>query len=162
MTIGNLMLSFCQWADNSVFGNGVRNSAWLFPFVEIFHLLALGVLGGAVLIVDARLLGLRFQKEPVSQLAADVEPWMIGGLVVMLISGFLLFSSESVKMYENRSFRFKMLFLILAMIFSFTTHRRLAMSKEGTLSPLAGKISALISLFLWAGVGIAGRAIGIV
>ena len=73
MTLSNLLLTFCQWADNSFFGHGVRNSTWLFPFVEIFHLLALGVLGGSVLIVNARLLGLRFQQEPVSELAAEVE-----------------------------------------------------------------------------------------
>ena len=56
-----LLLLFCQWADNSFFGHAVRNSSWLFPFVEIFHLLALGVLGGTVLVVDLRLLGVRFQ-----------------------------------------------------------------------------------------------------
>lgn len=117
MTLSNLLLTFCQWADNSFFGHGVRNSTWLFPFVEIFHLLALGVLGGSVLIVNARLLGLRFQQEPVSELAAEVEPWMIASLIVMLISGFFLFSSESVKMYGSGPFRIKMVFLALAILF---------------------------------------------
>jgi hypothetical protein len=162
MSLSNLLLSFCQWADYSFFGNGVRNSAWLFPFVEIFHLLSLGVLGGTVLIVDFRLLGLRFQDKPVSELAADMEPWMIGSLIVMLVSGFLLFSSESVKMYGNGPFRAKMVFLVLAMLFSFTVHRKLTVSGGGQQSPVLLKLSALMSIFLWAGVGIAGRAIGIV
>jgi hypothetical protein len=162
MTPSNLLLAFCQWADNSFFGHGVRNSTWLFPFVEIFHLLALGVLGGSVLIVNARLLGLRFQQEPVSELAAEVEPWMIASLIVMLISGFFLFSSESVKMYGSGPFRIKMVFLALAILFSFTAHRKVIMSGEGRISPVLVKLSALISIFLWAGVGIAGRAIGIV
>jgi len=165
MTASTLLYSFCQWADSSWFGHGVRNSTWLFPFVEIFHLLALGMLGGTVLIVDMRLLGLRFQQEPVSELAKDVQPWMTGSLAVMLVSGFFLFSSESVKMYGSNPFRIKMIFLLLAILFTFTIHRSVAFSDrgsdEGAKSPLAGKLAAVVSLVLWTGVGIAGRAIGI-
>jgi len=156
-----LLFSFCQWADGSWFGHGVRNSTWLFPFVEIFHLLALGVLGGMVLIVNLRLLGFGFQREPVAELANDVWPWTIGSLAVMLVSGFFLFSSESVKMYGSSAFRLKMIFLLLAMLFTFTIHRRVTMSGERGKSSLKGKLVAVVSLLLWAGVGIAGRAIGI-
>jgi hypothetical protein len=156
-----LLFAFCQWADGSWFGHGVRDSAWLFPFVEIFHLLALGVLGGTVLIVNLRLLGFGFQREPVAELASDVWPWTIGSLVVMLVSGFLLFSSESLKMYGSSAFRVKMIFLLLAMLFTFTIHRSVTMSDERGKSPWKGKLVALVSLVLWAGVGIAGRAIGI-
>src|SRR5271170_5854986 len=102
------LMSFCEWCNASWFGHGIRNSTWLFPFVEIFHLLALGVLGGTVLILNLRLMGLRFKGEPVAELAEDVQPWMLGSLAVMLISGFLLFSTEAVKMYENWAFQFKM------------------------------------------------------
>src|ERR1700722_18425632 len=101
MTPSNLLMSFCQWADNSSFGHGVRNSTWLFPFVEIFHLLALGVLGGTILLLNLRLLGVEFKDSPSSQLARELRPWMFGSLAVMLISGFLLFSTEAVKMYGN-------------------------------------------------------------
>src|SRR5580700_2234511 len=102
-----LLFSFCQWADGSWFGHGVRNSTWLFPFVEIFHLLALGVLGGCVLVLNLRLLGFEFQESPRSELAQELTPWMLGSLAVMLISGFLLFSTEAVKMYGNWAFQFK-------------------------------------------------------
>jgi len=156
------LMSFCQWADSSSFGHGVRNSTWLFPFVEIFHLLALGVLGGTILILNLRLLGFRFQKEPVSELARDVQPWMIGSLLVMMVSGFFLFSSESVKMYGNIAFRVKMVALLLAITFTFTLYRRVTMSDEERFSPLWQQLAAVVSLALWAGVGLAGRAIGYV
>src|SRR5882672_3450606 len=94
MSLSSLLMSFCEWADSSFFGHGIRNSVWLFPFVEIFHLLALAVLGGTVLILNLRLLGIRFQRERVSDLARDVQPWMRGSLAVMLVSGFFLFRSE--------------------------------------------------------------------
>jgi Family of unknown function (DUF6644) len=157
-----LLLVFCQWALNSHFGHAVRDSVWLFPAVEICHLLGLGVLGGTILIVNLRLMNLRFPDEPVAELARDVQPLMVGSLAVMLVSGFFLFSSEAVKMYDNVAFHYKMVFLLLAIAFTFTIHRRVVMSVEGRV-PLGWRILvALLSLALWAGVGLAGRAIGYV
>ena len=160
--ISHLLQSFCNWADFSFFGAGVRNSAWLFPCIEIFHLLALGILGGTVLLVNARLLGLRFTGEPVAELAKDVQPWMYISLAVVLVSGFFLFSSESLKMYDNPAFRIKMVSLVLAILFSFTLHRRVTRLDESHLAGAWPKWAAVISLVLWTSVGLAGRAIGYV
>ena len=160
--IRTTLMSFCEWCNGTFFGHGIRDSVWLFPFVEIFHLLALGVLGGTILILNMRLLGLRFPDEPVSELERDVRPWMLGSLAVMLVSGFLLFSTEAVKMYGNTGFRFKMVFLFLALIFTFTIYRKVATSDEGQISPVWRKVAAIVSLLLWAGVGLGGRSIGYV
>lgn len=161
-TIENWLMSFCQWIDYTWFGHGVRDSVWLFPFVEIFHLLGLGLLGGTVLLLNLRLLNLDFRSEPTSELARDVRPWMLLGLGVMLVSGFFLFSSESVKMFGNPAFRFKMLFLLLAVLYTFTFYRKVTSARETELSPVWRKLAALVSVLLWAGVGLAGRAIGYV
>lgn len=156
------LLVFSRWALNSHFGHGVRDSVWLFPAIEICHLLGLGVLGGTILLLNLRLMNLRFPNEPVAELAQDVQPLMIGSLCVMLISGFFLFSSEAVKMYDNVAFHYKMVFLLLAIAFTFTIHRKVVMSAEGRV-PLFWRVSvALLSLALWASVGLAGRAIGYV
>ena len=138
----------------------MRDSVWLFPFVEIFHLLALGVLGGTILIVNLRLLGFRFQGEPVSELAEDVQPWMLGSLAVMLVSGFFLFCTEAVKMYDSPAFHFKMIFLLLAIVFTFTIHRKLVTSDDARFSRFWRAVAAVVSLILWACVGLGGRAIG--
>jgi hypothetical protein len=161
-SISHFLLWFCNWADFSFFGAGVRNSAWLFPCIEIFHLLALGILGGTVLLVNARLLGLRFADEPVSELAKDVQPWMYLSLGVVLVSGFFLFSSESLKMYDNPAFRIKMVSLALAILFSFTLHHSIKGWDERRLAGAWPKWAAVISLLLWTSVGLAGRAIGYV
>ena len=157
-----LAKAFCEWCSNSYFGHGVRYSVWLFPAIEITHLLALGVLGGTILIINLRLLGVRFRNEPVSDLARELQPWMIGSLAVMLVSGFFLFSSEAEKMYGNWAFRAKMTSLLLAIIFTFTFYRKVTLSEETQMSPVWNKVAALISLLLWTGVGLAGRAIGYV
>ena len=82
---GGFSMAFCQWADYTWFGHGVRDSVWLFPFVEIFHLLGLGVLGGTIVLLNLRLLNIDFRSEPTAALAKDVRPWMVFGLVVMLV-----------------------------------------------------------------------------
>jgi hypothetical protein len=153
---------FCNWVDYSFFGAGVRNSAWLFPCIEIFHLLALGILGGTVLLMNARLLGLRFADEPVSELANDIQPWMYISLGVVLVSGFFLFSSESMKMYDNPAFRIKMVALVLAILFSFALHGKVKRWDESHLAAAWPKWAAIVSLALWTSVGLAGRAIGYV
>jgi hypothetical protein len=160
--LSGLVMAFCQWCSNSFFGHGVRNSVWLFPSIEIVHLLALGVLGGTVLIINLRLLGIRFRSDQVSDLARELQPWMTGSLVVMLVSGFFLFSSEAEKMYGNAAFRAKMASLALAIAFTFTIYRKVTLSEHTQISPVWSKVAALISLALWTGVGLAGRAIGYV
>ena len=162
MWLRELILSFCQWCNNSFFGHGIRDSRWLFPFVEIFHLIGLGVLGGTLLVLNLRLLGIGFKGEKTSDLSKDVRPWMIGSLVVMLVSGFLLFSTEAVKMYGNWAFRSKMIFLASAIIYTFTIYRRVVMSEENRVAHGLRVIVAILSLLLWSGVGLGGRAIGFV
>ena len=51
------LLPYFQWCYNTPIGEGIRNSTWLFPVIEAFHLLGLGLTAGAVLVVDLRLLG---------------------------------------------------------------------------------------------------------
>jgi hypothetical protein len=156
------MMPTVQWLGHTAIAEAIHNSSWLFPFVEIFHLLALALLGGTVLLIDLRFFNLGFKSKTIPELFRDVQPWFILSLAVMLLSGFLLFMSEAVKMYTNEAFRYKMLFLALALLFTFTIHRSIALKETKPVPPILGKLAALISLALWAGVGLGGRAIGFV
>jgi hypothetical protein len=51
------LLPFFQWCYDTPVGETIRNSTWMFPVIETFHLLGLGLTAGAVLIVNLRLLG---------------------------------------------------------------------------------------------------------
>ena len=157
-----LIQDFCTWCSNSFFGHGVRDSVWLFPAIEIVHLVGLGVLGGTVLLLNLRLLGLRFREEAVADLARDLRPWMTWSLVTMLVSGFLLFSSEAEKLYGNWAFRAKMGSLALAIFFTFTYYRKVIFTDDDKLTPAGNWTAVVVSFVLWAGVGLAGRAIGYV
>ena len=153
------MLLLFQWCEHSAIGEAIRNSLWLFPLIEAFHLVGLGVTAGAVLLVDLRLLGLGLRRYPVSQLAKDAEPWLMGSLTLMFASGFPLFLSEATKCYYSFAFWVKMTSLLLVVIFTFTLRRRVVMA-DASIAPVWGKLAAMVSLALWAGVGWGGRWIG--
>jgi hypothetical protein len=151
------LLPFFQWCEASGVGTAIRNSLWLFPIIEAIHLLAFAAIGGAILLVDLRLLGLAMRREPPAELSRDAQPWLLGALAVMLTTGTLLFLSESVKCYYSYPFRVKMTALFLAIVFTFTIRRRVATDGE---APFRGKLVALISIVLWSAVAWGGRWIG--
>jgi hypothetical protein len=154
------LLPFFEWCENTAIGEAIRNSVWLFPVIEAFHLVALALIGGAVLLVNMRLLGLVLGRRAVSELARDAYPWFLGGLAVMFASGVPLFLSEAIKCYYSVAFWVKMSALFAVLIFTFTVHRRVTLADEGRVGPMAGKVVAVVSLMLWAAVGWGGRWIG--
>ncbi len=154
------LLPLFQWVENSGVGETIRNSSWLFPVVESVHLLGLAVIGGAVLVVDLRLFGFGLRRQPVAQLASDAQRWLIPSLAVMITTGLLLFSSEAIKCYYHDAFWVKMTSLALAIVFTFTVRRKVAMADESAIRPAWSKLTALVSVILWSGVGIGGRWIG--
>jgi hypothetical protein len=154
------LLELFQWCEQSGIGDTIRRSSWLFPVIEAIHLLGLGVIGGAVLVVDLRLLGLGLRRQSAAQLARDAQPWLLGSLLLMVITGGLLFLSESIKLYYHEAFWFKMSSLFLAIVFTFTIQRKVIMAGETQLRPVWSKIVAVVSVLLWSGVGFGGRWIG--
>jgi uncharacterized protein DUF6644 len=156
----SLFLPLFTWADHTAIGVAIRASRWLFPVIEAFHLVALALLGGTVLIVDMRLLGWGLRSRPVSELASDMQPWMVAGLLVMLSSGFLLFLSEPKKLYDNLPFQIKMVFLLLAIVYTFTIRRRLLRSNVDLAWPARSRLAGGVSIALWSVVGFMGRGIG--
>lgn len=154
------LLGFFQWCEQSGIGDAIRRSTWLFPLIEAIHLLGLGVIGGAVLVVDMRLLGLGLRRQSTAQLAREAQPWLIGSLLLMFVTGGLLFLSEAIKCYYHAAFWFKMASLFLAILFTFTIQRKVVMAGETRFRPVWGKVVAVVSVILWSGVGFGGRWIG--
>jgi hypothetical protein len=154
------LLHVFTWIERSALGDTIRTSNWLFPVIEAIHLLGLAVVGGAVLIVDLRLFGFGLRRQPVAQLAQDAQRWLILSLMVMVATGSLLFTSEAIKCYYHPAFWMKMSSLFLAILFTFTVRRKVAMADVNRVRPIWCKLVALVSITLWSGVGIGGRWIG--
>ena len=77
----------------------------------------------------------------------------------MLVTGFLMFSTDAVTYHNNPSFQFKMTCLTAALIFQFTLHRWALKSGR---SPVTAKLCAAFSLLLWSSVLAGGRFIAFI
>ena len=155
-----LLFPFFDWLGHTVTGEAIRSSAVLIALTQIIHPLGLTMLAGTVLMVDMALFGFGIRRHPVSRIAAELAPWTLGGLVVMLISGPLILASETRKCYDSSFFWIKMAILLAAIVFHFTAYRRVTRS-EPPAGPLRAKFVACVSLALWIAVALAGKMIGI-
>jgi hypothetical protein len=156
------LLPLFEWLGQTSLGVFMQQSSYAFPLVEMAHLLALAILGGAVLIIDLRLLGLGLKSLSAEHLAQELTPYLIGSLTASAVSGLLLLSGEPLKCYFNLAFRLKMLFLALAVLFYFAVQKRIFQFEREGRRGFLQKSSAIISLLLWLAVGLAGRAIGVI
>ena len=154
------LLELCRWVQFSPPLIAMRSSSWLFPVIATIHLMGLAVIGGAVLLVDLRLLGLGLRGQPVAQLARDAERWLIGSLIVMVTTGTLLFMCFATKYYYLTFFWVKLAALIVVTVFTFSVRRRVAMADEAQVRPMWSKLVAAVSLSLWTLVALGGRWIG--
>lgn len=145
---------------HSALGRYMQTSVWGFAVTEGIHLLALAALGGSVLIIDLRLLGVIFRKESARSLSGDLGRILLGSLSVLILTGIAMVSEEALKCYFSPAFRWKMALLASAVIFYFTLHRRALQRADVQGVTLGSRIAAIVSMILWLGVGVAGRAIG--
>ncbi len=150
---------FFRWCESTAVGRAVAESVWAFPILEAVHLIGLCVLGGALLVVDLRLLGLGLTSQPVARLARNARPWLVGSVMLMAATGVPLFLSEAIRAYYNTAFWVKMCTLPAALAFTFTVRERVA-RRETDAPGATGRIVGAVSLALWFTVAAAGRWIG--
>ncbi len=152
-------LPFFEWCEATTIGNAVRMSLWAFPVIEAVHLLGLCVLGGAVLLVDLRMLGLGLKQQRIAEVARDSRRYLVVGVLVMIATGVPLFLSEAIKCFYNQSFWVKMATLFIALLFTFFVRERAAHDDTLDTSTRSRLIGAA-SIAIWFTVAAAGRWIG--
>ena len=155
-----MLLPFFEACERFWLGQYIVSSNWLFPVIESIHLLGLSVLGGAIVVVDMRLLGLGLKNHPVSELAREARPWMKGALVVMIATGIPLFLSEPIKCYYSQPFWNKMTALAIGLVFTFTIRARVTETESVRHTARRQAVVGALSLALWFTVAASGRWIG--
>jgi len=133
---------------------------WLFPAAECVHIASFALAIGTIALVDLSLLCVGLQRKAAAQIARSTSLWTLTGLVLIIFTGFLLFASDPDMYLRNSSFRFKITFLVLAIIYNYTLHRKVAFSEGG--SGIGTKLVAGISLALWISVVFGGLFIAFV
>ncbi len=136
--------------DQSAVAAWIKASVWIVPWSGALHLLALGLLGGAILIVDMRVLGGGLTAQTPAKLNRIARPLTLIALSLAIPSGMIMAFSEMMKIYYSPPYWVKMASLAAALAFTFGVRNRL-IATQGRL-PVIGWVLAAVSIALWAGV----------
>jgi hypothetical protein len=136
-------------------------TAWL--LVNAAHILGVGMLVGAILPLDLRLLGL-FRPVPLGVIAPFLSRAAAAGALLAIVTGLWLFSVKPAEYLGNSAFLCKAALLVLALANVALQHgnRRFAQALAGGALRPAVRLVALGSILLWLSVLVAGRWIAFV
>lgn len=159
-----MFANFLTWIGESRIGIAVAESATIFPWLEVVHVIGIASMLGSILIVDLRLTGLAARGYPLTALTRSVLPVTWAGFLLALGSGLLMFSSQPQTYWENWYFRAKMCLLLLGGINMLAFHllngRTMSRWDKSASPPFAARIAGGASMAIWVLVVAAGRWIG--
>jgi hypothetical protein len=155
---------FLESIEATSLATTIRDSLYLFPLMESFHVIGLTMVFGTILIIDLRLLGLASTRRPFTRIASDVLKWTWLAFALTLLTGLLMFITNAGVYYHNFYFRSKMLLLAAAginmLLFELTAGRSVERWDKDRTAPVSGKAVAALSLVLWITIIFFGRWIG--
>jgi hypothetical protein len=150
--------------EASALGQAMRQWLWLYPSVEIVHIVGIALLFGSIAVMDLRLLG--FGKGISARgLAWHVLPWSAASFLLIVPSGLLMFIAHASDLISSPVFALKMCLILAgganAALFHATVFRSAAVWDSEDLralgTPPSVRAFAGISLAIWIGVIACGR-----
>ena len=148
------------WLETTGLAAAMREWLWLYPIIEILHIIGLAVLVGAAALFDVRLLGVS-RSIRVTALAAHLLFWARRSLIIIVPTGLMMFTAHATEMASNPAFQVKLGLLVAAIVNAVAFHAGVFHSVAAwdleAPAPRAAKVSAILSLCLWAGVIACGR-----
>src|SRR5262245_44232255 len=145
--------------EESGISSWIRDSPSFFAFWFIlsFHALGMGLLVGASVVIDLRILGVA-RELPLAPLKGLYKIIWIG-FFIQVVSGLLLLVAYPTKAFTNPDFYIKLAFVGFAVVAMQKLNRRVFSDDSLSDSDMMvrGKTLATWSLVFWAGVVTAGR-----
>ena len=154
------LLPYFEALEASPIGVFVKDQAATFAIIEAVHLMALALLGAAVVSSDLRLLNVVMKDIPSNKVTDQAHRWFKVALVAMLVTGFFMLAGVATKCYHNPFYWAKMITLGIGIVFVFAVRAPLLRKDHAQLNPWTLKLVALASLSIWFLVAASGRWIG--
>jgi hypothetical protein len=146
--------------EASGLGQAMRQSLWLYPIVEIVHIVGLALLFGSIVVLDLRLLGWG-KGISAKKLAGHVLPWTAASFLLIVPSGLAMFVAHASDLIGNPVFLLKICLIFAAAInaaaFHAGTFRGAGSWDVDAMPPGAARLAGAISLLLWVAVIACGR-----
>ena len=138
----------------------MRENLWLYPSVEIVHIVGFAILVGSIVMFDLRVLGLS-KSIPVRALSRHMLPWSLGALLLIVPTGLAMFSAHAGDFLNNRAFQVKMALLLTAGMnaawFRVGPYQTVKAWDVGVAAPVSARISVAASIAIWFSVIACGR-----
>lgn len=155
------MEDFSRWLSVTDLSLFLQVNLQIIPAVQTVHILTLSALGGALLMIVAKVL-FGAGARPLPMIARQFFPWIYGGLVVLLITGTILVIAEPLRSLTNIMFYIKMTLVlaILGVIIGLDRRARATPDMSGTARPRYGAVLpslAVIGSCLFVAIVFAGR-----
>ena len=155
--------AFFAGVEATPFATAIRESTWMFPAIEVVHVLSLCLLFGSISMLDLRLLG-RSPRRDVKEMARELLPWAWTAFAFAVASGVPMFCSGAAKYAGLPQFQAKLFLIALAginmLVFHRVTWRGVDGWKVGATPPVGARLAGGLSLALWIGVIALGRWVG--
>lgn len=153
-------LAWASAIEASALSVTLKQSALLYPLVNVGHVIGIAVIAGAIAALDLRLLGFA-RSIPVEAAERFLRGIVLAGLIIAVPTGVLLFVPDAITLSQSATFLVKLLLVALGLANAalFILLWRGRMGKWNTNPPLAGRVQAVASLMIWFGAVSAGRLI---
>jgi hypothetical protein len=148
------------WLEATALSQAMRGSLWMYPIVEIVHILGFVILVGSVAMFDLRILGMS-KALPVQRLGRHLLRWSLVSLLLIIPAGLMMFSAHPQDFIGNRIFLLKMLLIMTAAVnaamFHMGSYRTVDQWNTLIPAPFTAKLHASLSLLIWIAVISCGR-----
>jgi hypothetical protein len=149
------------WLGQSPLAQALAAWPTLYIFINGAHILAIGLLLGAILPLDLRLIGF-FPRFPLNVLGPFLSRAALTGVLLAMLTGSLLFSAKPVEYMNNPAFLTKLGLLAVGLANALLLHAHPAWRESMRLKKATTRVrvGAGISMLAWLSVLLAGRWIG--
>ena len=154
------LLFLFEWLDQTWLADFAKAYGGVFAVVQMFHLAALALLGGMVLVSDLRLLNVIMRDQPLKDVVDSTNRIFDWSLVVLFVSGVFMSSAVAFKLYYNEMYWAKMTALLVGIAFVYLIRRPLLRFDPDTFNPWVLRGVAVSSIMIWFTVAACGRWIG--
>jgi len=156
--------AFLKALEATAVATKIRESLYVFPFLESTHVIGLALVFGTIAIIDLRLIGLASSQRSFKRIYSDILKWTWAAFALTALTGALMFITNATVYYHNFYFRAKMLLLVLAGInmgvFELTLGHKVESWDKSPSAPPLGRAVGVLSIALWIAVIFMGRLIG--
>jgi len=135
----------------------LRESTYAFPLVNAAHIIGIALLFGSIVALDLRLLGWRRDAGPAGVFTRLLVPVAIGGLLIAIPAGLLMFATDARAYAASPLFQAKMVIVALAIANALWLR---AAERRGPMLQFRAALAGAASIVLWLVAIVLGRLVG--